>query len=417
MVMQDAKYEIIPGGGVTSAAGFRAGGIHAGFRKNPERLDLALVEADEPCSAAGVFTQNVFCAAPVQFCRKQLGQEGAGSACAVVINSGVANAATGARGLADAQEMAARAAEAVGCAAEDVLIASTGVIGTFLPMDRFDALPELHAKASREGGADAARAIMTTDTHSKECAVRYESTAEGFEGTVFTVGGMSKGSGMIMPNMATMIAVITTDAPLAPRDAHAALLAAANMSFNKITVDGDTSTNDTCILLASGNAAPGAHIAPDSAAFAEFEQALQTVCCTLARQMAADGEGATKLVTVNVRGAANAADADAAARTVANSPLVKTCIAGHDANWGRVAAALGRSGAHFAQEDVDIDFMGLSVCRGGLAVGFDEDEALKRFEDPEIVIDCDLHAGDAETTMWTCDLTHEYISINGDYRS
>lgn len=415
--MRDLKYEYIPDGGVTSAAGFRAGGIHAGFRKNPERLDLALVEADEPCSAAGVFTQNVFCAAPVQFCRKQLDSEGAGSARAVLVNSGVANAATGARGLEDAREMACLAADAVGCAVEDVLVASTGVIGTFLPMDRFDVLPALHEALSREGGMDAARAIMTTDTHPKQCALRYESAAEGFAGTVFTVGGMSKGSGMIMPNMATMIAVITTDAPLAPRDAKKALLAAANASFNKITVDGDTSTNDTCILLASGKAAPSSRIEAGTLAFAEFEEALQTVCRNLARQMAADGEGATKLVTVKVRGAANAADADAAARTVANSPLVKTCIAGHDANWGRVAGALGRSGAHFAQEDVDIDFMGLPVCRRGLAVGFSEEEALKRFEDSEIVIDCDLHAGDAETTMWTCDLTHEYISINGDYRS
>ena len=408
----------IEGGGVASAAGFKAAGIHAGFRKNPGRLDLALVEADAPVPAAGVFTQNVFCAAPVVVSREHLGADATGTARAVVINSGVANAATGSRGLDDARRMAALTADAVGCAADDVLVASTGVIGTFLPFAPFDALPELHQAASADGGPSAARAIMTTDTHPKECAVRYTSTAEGYEGVTFTVGGMAKGSGMIMPNMATMISVITTDAPIAPRLAKAALKAAADASFNKVTVDGDTSTNDTCILMASGAAAPGAPaFDEDGAAFAEFTCALDAVCQNLARQMAADGEGATKLVTVNVRGAATAADADLAARTVANSPLVKTCIAGHDANWGRVAGALGRSGARFSQENVDIDFMGLPVCRGGLAVGFDEDEALRRFEAPEIAIDCDLGEGEAATTVWTCDLTHEYISINGDYRS
>ena len=411
--------EYIENGGVTSAAGFVAAGVHAGFRKDPKRLDLALVEAEGPVPAAGVFTQNVFCAAPVTVSRDHLGQDAAGVARAVVINSGVANAATGARGLEDAERMAALTAEAVGCAPEDVLVASTGVIGTFLPFAPLEALPALHAAASPAGGADAARAIMTTDTHSKECAVRYTSEAGDYAGLTFTVGGMAKGSGMIMPNMATMISVITTDAPVAPRDAKAALKAAADASFNKVTVDGDTSTNDTCILLCSGKAAPAgsAPMQPGTPAFAEFQAALDAVCQNLARQMAADGEGASKLVTVNVRGAATPEEADLAARTVANSPLVKTCIAGHDANWGRVAGALGRSGARFNQEDVDIHFMGMSVCEKGLAVIFDEEEALRRFEEPEIVIDCDLGAGDASTTVWTCDFTHEYISINGDYRS
>ena len=414
--MAEFTLTYIEGGGVTTAAGFKAAGIHSGFRKDPGRLDLALVEADELCTAAGVFTQNVFCAAPVTISREHLGPNAAGVARAVVVNSGVANAATGSRGLDDARKMAALTADAVGCAAEDVLVASTGVIGTFLPFEPFAVLPELHASVSAEGGAQAARAIMTTDTHPKECAVRYTSAADGYAGTTFTVGGMSKGSGMIMPNMATMISVISTDAALAPADAKAALKAAVDASFNKITVDGDTSTNDTCILMASGKA-HATPLQPGTEAFAEFQQALSAVCQNLARQMAADGEGASKLVTVNVSGAATPEDADLAARTVANSPLVKTCIAGHDANWGRVAGALGRSGAKFAQEDVDIDFMGIAVCRKGLAVIFDEDEALRRFEEPEIVIDCNLGAGDAFTTMWTCDFTHEYISINGDYRS
>ena len=229
---------------------------------------------------------------------------------------------------------------------------------------------------------------------------------------------MCKGAGMIMPNMATMIAVITTDAPLAAPDLSQALTAAVNKSFNKVTVDSDTSTNDTCFALASGAAAPdGPAFTPGTPAFDAFQRALDQLATTLARKMAADGEGATRLITVTVRGAATADDADAAARTVANSPLVKTAVYGHDANWGRVAAALGRSGARFNQEDVDIDILGLPVCRAGLVVDFDEEEALRRFEEPEVAIEVDLHAGEESATMWTCDFSHEYVTINGDDRS
>ncbi|WP_165056082.1 MULTISPECIES: bifunctional glutamate N-acetyltransferase/amino-acid acetyltransferase ArgJ [unclassified Adlercreutzia] len=411
-------------GGVATARGFAAAGVHAGFRADPDRLDLALVVADEPSAAAGVFTTNVFCAAPVQVCRERLSEGGAGAgaygtARAVVINSGCANAATGEIGREAAREAARIAADAVGCTADEVLVASTGVIGVHLPLKPFAAgVPAAFAKASRAGGASAARAIMTTDTHPKECAVTFSGAGVGYEGVTFTVGGMAKGSGMIMPNMATMIAVITTDAPVAAPDLHAALSRAVNASFNKITVDSDTSTNDSCFILASGAAAPAAApLAPGSAAFARFEEALAQVCVTLARAMATDGEGATRLVTVNVRGAASEKDADAAARTVANSPLTKTAIYGHDANWGRIAAALGRSGARFSQENVDIDIMGMPVCRGGLTVAFDEDEALARFEAPEIVVDADLGEGTCATTVWTCDFSYEYVSINGDYRS
>ena len=209
------------------------------------------------------------------------------------------------------------------------------------------------------------------------------------------------------------------DAPVSAPALHRALVHAVNRSFNKVTVDSDTSTNDSCFLFASGAAAPAGASAfdPDGPAFARFQAALVEVCETLARMMAADGEGATRLVTVNVTGAANDADADLAARAVANSPLVKTAVCGRDANWGRIAAAIGKSGAVFRQEDASIDIMGLPVCRGGLAQAFDEDEALRRFEQPEIVIDVDLGAGEARTTVWTCDFTHEYITINGDYRS
>ena len=407
-------------GGVTAARGFRASGVHAGFRKDPERFDLALVAADEPCACAAVFTQNVFCSAPVTVSREHLEGVGYGTARAVVVNSGNANAATGEPGLEAARETAVIAGDAVGCPASEVLVASTGVIGVHLPMAPFGTgLPAATAALSAEGGADAARAIMTTDTYPKEAAVSFSGDGIGYDGCTFTVGGMAKGSGMIMPNMATMISVITTDAPVAAPALHAALVRAVNRSFNKVTVDSDTSTNDSCLLLASGEAAPAgsASFDPDGAAFARFEAVLVAVCETLARLMAADGEGASRLVIVKVTGAANDADADLAARAVANSPLVKTAICGHDANWGRIAMAIGKSGAAFRQENAAIDIMGLPVCRGGLTVAFDEDEALRRFEQPEIAIDIDLGAGDAETTVWTCDFTHEYITINGDYRS
>ena len=422
--MTELKMNTIEGGGVASACGFRAGGIHAGFRDDPNRLDMALVEADELCPAAGVFTQNIFCAAPVSVSREHLDGCGYGLARAMVINSGIANAATGTVGLERARATAALVADVVGCTEEDVLVASTGVIGQQLDITPFKTgVPALHVELQESGSTDesghrAARAIMTTDTVPKEAAVSYESTDPAYEGCTFIVGGMAKGSGMIMPNMATMISALTTDAPVSASLLHEALTEAVNKSFNKVTVDGDTSTNDTCVAFASGKAADGkdkAAFTKDSIAFKEFKAALGEVTQRLARAMARDGEGATKLVTVHVCGALN--DEEAAARTVANSPLVKTALYGHDANWGRIAGALGRSGAHFEQEQVDIDIMGMPVLRKGLPVSFDEEEALRRFEASEIVLEADLGAGSAETTIWTCDFSHEYVSINGDYRS
>lgn len=415
------KANLIPieNGGVTSAKGFRAGGIHAGFREDPNRLDMALIEADELCPAAGVFTQNVFCAAPVTVSREHLDGVGYGFARAMVINSGIANAATGSVGLENARRMAGVVASTVGCMPEDVLVASTGIIGQQLDVSPFETgVPALHAQLDKTTGNSAARAIMTTDTVSKEAAVSFESADAEYAGCTFTVGGMAKGSGMIMPNMATMIAIVTTDAPIAAAHLSQILRDAVGVSFNKITVDSDTSTNDTCVTLASGAAALGAApIEPGTPAYCALAAAYKEVCTNLARMMAADGEGATRLVTVHVAGAATDADADAAARTIANSPLVKTAIYGHDANWGRIAAAAGRSGAAFRQEDVSIDIMGMPVCRGGLTVAFDEDEALRRFEAPEIAIDVNLGAGTCETTMWTCDFSHDYVTINGDYRT
>lgn len=415
----DATIRAVPNGGVTSALGFKAAGVHAGFRRNPERLDMALLVADELCPVAGVFTKNRFCAAPVTVSREHLGGQGFGTALGVVVNSGNANAATGEAGLAAARETCDIASQVLGCDPEQVLVSSTGVIGQLLDIAPFEeGIPAAADKLSREGGADAAQAIMTTDTHSKEYAVTYESQAAGYLGSTFTVGGCCKGSGMIMPNMATMIALITTDAPVAPQTLHGLLRNAVDQTFNRVTVDSDTSTNDTCIMFASGAAAAALDpIDEDSDAYQELERAVYVVCEALARSIAADGEGSSKLITVTVSGAATPEEADTAARAVANSPLVKTAVAGHDCNWGRVAMALGKCGVAFDQNDVDIDIMGIPVCRDGLTVPFDEDEALRRFEAPEIEIVADLGAGDASCTVWTCDLTHDYISINADYRS
>lgn len=416
-------FSFVEGGGVSTALGFRAAGLHAGFRKHAERLDFAVVAADQPCSCAAVFTKNVFCSAPVTVSRESLGvslgEPSYGSARAVMVNSGNANAATGIHGLEVARASAELAAAALGCLPGEVMVASTGVIGEHLSLEPFKlGLAGIDERLSREGGADAARAIMTTDTCSKEVAVRFSGSEIGYPDDTFTVGGMVKGSGMIMPNMATMISVLTTDAPVLPDVAHEALTRAVDTSFNKVTIDSDTSTNDSCYLLASGAAAPAAEpFARETPALAVFEQALKLVCENLARQMAADGEGATRLITVHVSGAATSDDADKAARAVANSPLVKTAVYGHDANWGRIAMAIGKSGAIFCQEDTAIDIMGLPVCRKGLTVPFDEEEALARFEKPEIVIEVDLGAGSAQTTVWTCDFSHEYVTINGDYRS
>ena len=409
----------IDGGGVTSARGFKAAGVHAGFRKDPGRLDLALVVADEPAACAATFTQNIFCAAPVTVSREHLEGDSHGCARALVVNSGVANAATGDIGLENARETARIVSNVVGCPENEVMVASTGVIGVHLPMEFFESgVPQAWNACSLDGGSAAARAIMTTDTHPKEFAVSFAGDDVGYPGCVFTVGGMSKGSGMIMPNMATMIACLTTDAPLASDVLREVLVGVVGKTFNRVTVDSDTSTNDCCYLFASGAAASGSPVfARGSAALEKFERALSAVCTSLARAMASDGEGATRLVTVHVAGAANDADADKAARTIANSPLVKTAIFGHDANWGRIAAAAGRSGAAFEQSAVDIDIMGMPVCRNGLAIAFDEEEALRRFERPEIVIDIDLGAGHSSTTLWTCDFSHDYVTINGDYRT
>lgn len=399
-------------GGVCCAEGIKAAGIHAGFRKNPERLDLALVVADETAVCAATFTQNRFCAAPVQLDRERAAT---GRIRAVVLNSGIANAATGELGLEHARESAALLAKALGCPEEEVEVASTGVIGPQLELAPFESgIPAAVATlaASPAAAHDAACAVMTTDTHPKEAAL--EGTLPS--GTRIHLGGFVKGSGMIQPNMATMLSVVATDAAISAPAAKKALLQAVQGSFNKVTVDSDTSTNDSCFLIATGKA-EGPAIEEDAADFEVFCAALKELCQELARQIAADGEGSTKLITVDCVGARTEEEAERVARAIANSPLVKCAVFGNDANWGRVAAAAGKCGVAFDQEKVDIDFLGTAVCRKGQPVAVDEEDMLERFKADEVPIAISLGQGAASCRIWTCDLTHDYVSINGDYRS
>ena len=404
-------------GGICAAMGIRAAGIHAGFRPDPNRKDMALVVADQTCTCAATFTTNRFCAAPVQVSRSRAAS---GHARAVILNSGNANASTGEPGVQVAKASTALVAQALGCDEEDVLVASTGVIGQQLPLGPYETGVPVAVERldhSTDAAHDAARAVMTTDTVPKEVSL-VGPVACGMDGdeVMVHVGGFVKGSGMIMPNMATMLCVLATDAPLTHEAAQAALSAAVSVTFNKVTVDSDTSTNDTCILLATG-AAGGNPIELGTDAYDVIAAAIRCACENLARKIAADGEGATKLVTVDVLGAANESDADTVARAIANSPLVKTAIFGHDANWGRIAGAAGKCGVAFDQYDVDIDFLGVPVLRAGLPLPMDEEDMLRRFESPEVTIAIDLGVGDSHARIWTCDLTHDYVTINGDYRT
>lgn len=403
-------------GGICAVAGIRAAGVCANLRGDPQRRDLALVAANETCVCAGVFTQNRFCAAPVQVSREHVAD---GRARAIVLNSGNANASTGEPGLEVARKTAGLVAKELGCAEDQVLVGSTGVIGVPLSLDGFvtgvpAAVREL--AHSTEASNNAARAVMTTDTVDKQSSYEIKITRADGSVTKAHVGGFVKGSGMIMPNMATMLCVLATDAPLDAEAAHKALLDAVQETFNKVTVDSDTSTNDTCVLFATGEAG-GETICVGSPEYACVAAGIRAACEDLARKIAADGEGATKLVTVDVLGAATTEDAEKVARSIANSPLVKTAIFGHDANWGRVAAAAGKCGVDFDQYNVDIDLMGVPVLRAGLPLPMDEEDMLRRFEGPEVPIAISLGEGTSSARMWTCDLTHEYIVINGDYRT
>jgi glutamate N-acetyltransferase/amino-acid N-acetyltransferase len=386
---------------VTAAQGFVASGVHCGIRKK-ERRDLALVRSLVPATGAGMFTVNRVQAAPVVVSREHLEQA---QPQAVVVNSGVANAATGARGIADARATAAEAGQLLGVAAEEVLVLSTGVIGAPLPLARvLGGVRTAALQASRAGGGSAAEAIMTTDTQAKEAAAR---------GAGFAVGGMAKGSGMIHPNLATMLAVVTTDYPLEPGEALPFLRPAVEASFNAISVDGECSTNDAVILLANG--ASGIERTP--ATDAEFSLCLGTVCRELARQVVADGEGATVLAEIAVRGAASDPEARAIAERIATSPLVKTALYGHDANWGRIASAAGsaRFDGGYAQLDpelLSIVIDGVPVFVSGQPTG--DEPALAN---GSCAIEVDLALGDGEARYLTTDLSYDYVRINAEYRS
>ena len=402
-------------GGVTAAKGFQAAGAEAAV-KYQNRKDMALIYSEAPCRVAGTFTSNLVKAAPVQW-DKQLVEQ-APFVQAVVANSGIANACTGGQGMDCCRAEAEYAGKLLGIPAEAVLVASTGVIGMQLPMDRITAGMEKLAAAKSgtlQAGHDAARAIMTTDTVPKEIAVQLE-----LGGRTVTLFGMCKGSGMIHPNMCTMLAFLTTDAKISKEMLQKALSADVVDSFNMISVDGDTSTNDTLLILANGLAG-NEEITAEGPDYDAFCQALHFVTTFLARKMAGDGEGATALFECRVVGAASKQDARTLAKSVICSSLSKAAIFGHDANFGRFLCALGYSGAVFDPENVDLYFESeagsLHIYSAGCALDYSEEEATKILSAPEVTVLADMHAGDAEATAWGCDLSYDYVRINADYRS
>lgn len=402
-------------GGVTAAKGYEAASTAAGI-KYQGRTDMALIYSQVPCVSAGTFTTNVVKAAPVKWDR-QIVASGAGVQ-AVVVNSGIANACTGEEGMGYCKETAEAAAKALNIDAAGVLVGSTGVIGMQLPMQKLvDGIQVLAGKKAEglQSGHDAALAIMTTDTVEKEMAVEIE-----IGGKTVTIGGMSKGSGMIHPNMCTMLAFITTDAAITKEALQKALSEDVEDTYNMISVDGDTSTNDTAILLANGLAG-NQEITYASPEYETFKEALHMVNETLAKKMAGDGEGATALFEVKVVGAESIKQAKTLAKSVVCSNLTKAAIAGHDANWGRILCAMGYSGVQFDPEKVDLFFESkagkLQIIENGVATDYSEEAATKILSEPEITATADIKMGDYSATAWGCDLTHEYININADYRS
>jgi glutamate N-acetyltransferase/amino-acid N-acetyltransferase len=396
---------VIPEGNVTSVPGFVAGAIRAGIREDVDKLDLGILHSERPCSAAGVFTNNRVKAAPVIVCQEYLAD---GRAQAVVANSGCANACTGEEGLQEAYEMAELTAAKVGIQPGDVLVASTGVIGNCLPMDKVrSGIRDI--VLSSKGGDDLALAIMTTDTVPKRIAVRF-----GCEGREYTLGGVAKGAGMIHPDMATMLCFLTTDAPVRQDFLDAALRRAVDASFNMITVDRDTSTNDMVAVLANGLAG-GEPLGVEHPAAGPFCDALTHVCTHLARAICRDAEGATKLIEVRVEGAASDADARRAARGVAASLLVKTAVYGEDLNWGRILAALGGSGADMAEDKATLYLSDICLYRRGRPLGYDERAARAALEGAEVDVRVDLGLGKGAATAWGCDITEEYVRLNSAY--
>ena len=396
-------------GGVTAVSGVRAAGLHAGI-KAPDAKDVALIVTDTPAIAAGVFTKNSVTAAPVLVCREHLSD---GCAQAVIVNSGNANACTGETGMANARRMAVATAEQLGIDTNLVLVSSTGVIGQQLPMDKIEnGIQTAASTLSHEGGADAAEAIMTTDTHPKSVAVEIE-----IGDTPVRIGGIAKGSGMIAPNMATMLSYLTTDARINAETLQAALNSVVDDTYNLLTVDTDRSTNDTVLILATRHAENADMVTAGGKDYETFREGLQFVCTELVKMLARDGEGATKLVEVIVKHAKNRDDAEKAARAVAESPLVKTAVFANDANWGRIMMAIGKSGAEFDPYQVDVYLADYRLVKNGMDAGYDEDKATSLFAQDPVRITIDLRAGDTEITMWTCDYSYDYIRINADYRT
>jgi glutamate N-acetyltransferase/amino-acid N-acetyltransferase len=379
-----------------------AGAVSAGVKYEPgQRLDLGILLSTKTCTAAGVFTTNKVKAAPVLLSHERLKR---GRARAIVINSGFANACTGVQGKTDALEMTELVAKQIGTKADEVLVASTGVIGKLLPMDRIRAaIPKV--RFSMSGGHDLARAIMTTDKVPKEVAVKAGD---------FTIGGILKGSGMIHPDMATLLCFLTTDAAVEPGFLHLALKEAADISFNMLSVDGDNSTNDTAIIMANG-VLGGEVIRMGSGKAKLFQQALNKVCIYLAREAARDGEGATKLIEVKVSGAFNTKEAQLAARTIVSSSLVKTAVYGADPNWGRILAAAGRSGAALEEAKTELYIGGVCIVKGGSLVHFDNDAVVNYLKGKEVCFNLNLHLGRGEAVAWGCDMTEGYIQTNAEY--
>ena len=397
----------IPGGTITSPQGFKAGGVYCGVKPYGEdKMDLGILYSEAPASAAAVFTKNKITAPGVLVSRDHIAD---GSAQAVVVNSGIANVAVGFHGREDAEAMTRLAAEKLGLDPTNVLVASTGVIGVELPMARIRSGIE-EVQLTEDGGHDLARAILTTDTHTKEIAVPIDLSS----GETVTIGGISKGAGMIHPDMATMLSFLTTDAAVESAFLQSSLSAAAEVSYNMISVDGDTSTSDTVAILANGNAGndPISSTSPDAPA---FQEALTQLCTYLAKQIAADGEGATKLIEITIDKAKTLGDARQAARVISTSNLVKTAIHGNDPNWGRLMAALGRTGVDIEESKVDLFINDIFLLNDGVPVPFYPDAVSQSLDQQEVSIRIILNLGEASATAWTCDMSEEYVRFNSEY--
>ena len=405
--------EILKEGGVTAPKGFRANGIHCGIRKNKDKKDLMLIVSDVLCDAAAVYTQNLVCGAPVTVTRENLKN---GKARAVICNSGIANTCN-ADGVEKAEAMCALTEQYTGIPANDVVVASTGVIGQPIDLEPIQSgMQTLVDGLNENGSSAAAQAIMTTDTVKKEIAVSVELSG----GKTCTIGAIAKGSGMIHPNMATMLSFITTDANIGAEMLQKALRWCVTRSYNMLSVDGDTSTNDTVAILANGLCG-NTRMETENEDYAVFCRALFKICNHIVRMLAKDGEGATKLVVCEVVGAADEETARICAKSVIRSPLVKTAMFGSDANWGRVLCALGYAGAAIDVSKIDVSFRSrkgtVPVCKNGAGIEFSEEKAKEVLLEDEIEILVDLNSGDAEATAYGCDLTYDYVKINGDYRT